>query len=151
MTCFFFGVNFQNQVQKEIITTVTSIPFMSIPTVFMFFLEVRGYSKLYDNVGDTKLGECLYIFVCLLYFPKRMMILLIHTWRRARRYICVSIVYCLGPRGWWYCWSTLSINRGCVFVCLLSCPKRMMILLIDTWCQAWRHLSVTSNNSFHFQ
>ncbi|BFZ13798.1 hypothetical protein BsWGS_16837 [Bradybaena similaris] len=46
----------ENQVQKEIITTVISIPFMSIPTVFMFFLEVRGYSKLYDNVGDTKLG-----------------------------------------------------------------------------------------------
>nr|KAI8747321.1 lathosterol oxidase [Biomphalaria glabrata] len=45
-----------NQIRKEIMCTVISVPFMSIPTVTMFFLEVRGYSKLYDNVGDTRLG-----------------------------------------------------------------------------------------------
>jgi len=27
---------------------------MSIPTVALFFIEVRGYSKLYDDVGDYK-------------------------------------------------------------------------------------------------
>ncbi|CAL1527763.1 unnamed protein product [Lymnaea stagnalis] len=46
----------ENQIQKEILCTVISVPFMSIPTVAMFFLEVRGYSKLYDNVGDTRMG-----------------------------------------------------------------------------------------------
>lgn len=44
---------------KEIVCTVVSVPFMSIPTVAMFFLEVRGYSKLYDSVGDTRLGKLL--------------------------------------------------------------------------------------------
>nr|KAG5695597.1 hypothetical protein BaRGS_032237 [Batillaria attramentaria] len=29
---------------------------MSIPTVALFAVEVRGYSKLYDNVGDSPLG-----------------------------------------------------------------------------------------------
>ncbi|XP_005110921.1 lathosterol oxidase [Aplysia californica] len=46
----------ENQVRKEITVTVTSVPFMSLPTVLMFFLEVRGFSKLYDNVQDTRLG-----------------------------------------------------------------------------------------------
>ncbi|KAH9509229.1 Lathosterol oxidase [Bulinus truncatus] len=46
----------ENQIRKEILCTVISVPFMSIPTVSLFFLEVRGYSKLYDNVSDTRLG-----------------------------------------------------------------------------------------------
>ena len=29
---------------------------MSVPTVVMFFAEVRGYSKLYNSASDTKLG-----------------------------------------------------------------------------------------------
>ncbi|GFN85370.1 sterol-c5-desaturase (erg3 delta-5-desaturase homolog)-like [Plakobranchus ocellatus] len=46
----------ENQILKEITVAVLSVPFMSIPTVGIFFLEVRGYSKLYDNVADTRLG-----------------------------------------------------------------------------------------------
>ena len=37
--------------------TVTSVPIMSVPTVALFFVEVRGYSKLYDDVGDSPLGR----------------------------------------------------------------------------------------------
>ncbi|XP_067675337.1 lathosterol oxidase-like [Haliotis asinina] len=46
----------KNQVFLEIQVACTSIPFMSIPTVALFFLEVRGYSKLYDSMQDTSLG-----------------------------------------------------------------------------------------------
>ncbi|CAL1527764.1 unnamed protein product, partial [Lymnaea stagnalis] len=46
----------KNQIQREILCTVISVPFVGIPTGAIFFLEVKGYSKLYDNVGDTRLG-----------------------------------------------------------------------------------------------
>lgn len=36
---------------------MTSLPWISIPTVALFFAEVRGYSKLYDNVNDYQLGK----------------------------------------------------------------------------------------------
>lgn len=36
---------------------MTSLPWISIPTVALFFAEVRGYSKLYDNVDDYHLGK----------------------------------------------------------------------------------------------
>lgn len=51
---FFFS---QNQVKLEILFTVKSIPLMSIPTVALFYLEVKGYSKLYDDVSDNRLGK----------------------------------------------------------------------------------------------
>ncbi|TSQ12687.1 Lathosterol oxidase [Bagarius yarrelli] len=46
----------QNQVRREIKYALTSLPWISIPTVALFFAEVRGYSKLYDNVDDSPLG-----------------------------------------------------------------------------------------------
>ncbi|XP_041650838.1 lathosterol oxidase-like isoform X3 [Cheilinus undulatus] len=46
----------KNQVRKEIQLGTTSIFWMSFPTVLLFFWEVRGYSKLYDNIGDSSLG-----------------------------------------------------------------------------------------------
>lgn len=46
----------QNQVYREIKYALTSLPWISIPTVALFFAEVRGYSKLYDNVGESPLG-----------------------------------------------------------------------------------------------
>lgn len=36
---------------------MTSLPWISIPTVALFFAEVRGYSKLYDSVDDSPLGQ----------------------------------------------------------------------------------------------
>ncbi|XP_058050361.1 lathosterol oxidase [Ahaetulla prasina] len=46
----------ENQVQREIKHTVSSLPLISIPTVAIFFAEVRGYSKLYSNIGDSPYG-----------------------------------------------------------------------------------------------
>ncbi|KAM6173526.1 lathosterol oxidase [Erethizon dorsatum] len=40
----------KNQVYREIKFTVQSMPWISIPTVGLFLLEVKGYSKLYDNI-----------------------------------------------------------------------------------------------------
>ena len=37
----------KNQIRREITVTTCSIPFMAVPTVLIFLLEVRGYSKLY--------------------------------------------------------------------------------------------------------
>ncbi|XP_053409199.1 lathosterol oxidase-like [Mercenaria mercenaria] len=45
----------KDQVKLEIMYTCSSIPLMAVPTVALFLLEVRGYSKLYDSV-DNKLG-----------------------------------------------------------------------------------------------
>uniref|UniRef100_A0A8C5RBU0 Sterol-C5-desaturase n=1 Tax=Laticauda laticaudata TaxID=8630 RepID=A0A8C5RBU0_LATLA len=46
----------ENQVQREIKHTVSSLPLISIPTVAIFFAEVRGYSKLYNNIEDSPYG-----------------------------------------------------------------------------------------------
>ena len=53
---FFFPI--QNQIQKEILYTAKSIPLMGFLTSILFLLEVRGYSKLYDNISDSKYGVC---------------------------------------------------------------------------------------------
>ncbi|XP_004716327.1 lathosterol oxidase [Echinops telfairi] len=42
----------KNQVSREIKSTVLSLPWISLPTVALFLLEVRGYSKLYDDLGE---------------------------------------------------------------------------------------------------
>lgn len=34
-----------------------SLPWISVPTVALFFAEVRGYAKLYDKVDDWPLGK----------------------------------------------------------------------------------------------
>ncbi|XP_060067837.1 lathosterol oxidase-like [Ylistrum balloti] len=46
----------QNQVRLEILYTLKSVPLMSLPTVVLFFIEVRGHSKLYDDVGTSRLN-----------------------------------------------------------------------------------------------
>lgn len=37
---------------------LTSLPVISLPTVALFFAEVRGYSQLYDSVDECRLGRC---------------------------------------------------------------------------------------------
>ena len=37
----------EHQIYKEIMVTLKSVPFMSFPTVLLFLVEVRGYSRLY--------------------------------------------------------------------------------------------------------
>lgn len=49
----------QNQVRREIAYALRSLPWISVPTVALFFAEVRGYSKLYDNIEDSPYGELL--------------------------------------------------------------------------------------------
>ncbi|XP_038610032.1 lathosterol oxidase isoform X1 [Tachyglossus aculeatus] len=46
----------ENQVQREIKYSIQSLPWISIPTVALFLAEVRGYSKLYDNIEDSSYG-----------------------------------------------------------------------------------------------
>lgn len=46
----------KNQISREITLTVWSLPWISIPTVSLFLLEVRGYSKLYDDIGEFPIG-----------------------------------------------------------------------------------------------
>uniref|UniRef100_A0ABI7ZTD4 Fatty acid hydroxylase domain-containing protein n=1 Tax=Felis catus TaxID=9685 RepID=A0ABI7ZTD4_FELCA len=46
----------KNQVYREITFTVQSLPWISIPTVALFLLELRGYSKLYDDIGEFPSG-----------------------------------------------------------------------------------------------
>lgn len=46
----------KNQVYREIMFAVQSLPWISIPTILLFLLELRGYSKLYDDVGEFPSG-----------------------------------------------------------------------------------------------
>nr|KAF6404045.1 sterol-C5-desaturase [Molossus molossus] len=46
----------KNQVYREIMFTVRSLPWISIPTVSLFLLELRGYSKLYSDAGGFQHG-----------------------------------------------------------------------------------------------
>ncbi|CAJ1057254.1 lathosterol oxidase-like isoform X3 [Xyrichtys novacula] len=46
----------KNQVGKEIRLGANSIFWMSFPTVALFFWEIRGYSKLYDNISESSMG-----------------------------------------------------------------------------------------------
>ena len=43
--------------RREIAYALRSLPWISVPTVALFFAEVRGYSKLYDNIEDSPYGE----------------------------------------------------------------------------------------------
>lgn len=54
-TCIVYP--FQDQVKLEIQYTCWTVPRMAIPTIALFFLEVRGYSNLYDDISSTKLGK----------------------------------------------------------------------------------------------
>ena len=72
----------KNQVYREIMFTVQALPWISIPTVSLFLLELRGYSKLYDDIGEFPNGwfqlivsvlsflfftDMLIYWICLLY------------------------------------------------------------------------------------
>uniref|UniRef100_A0A8C6QY23 Fatty acid hydroxylase domain-containing protein n=1 Tax=Nannospalax galili TaxID=1026970 RepID=A0A8C6QY23_NANGA len=68
----------KNQVLREIKYTVKSLPWISIPTVSLFLMELRGYSKLYDDTGDfPNVWIQLIVSVFFLFFMD-MLIYLIH-------------------------------------------------------------------------
>ncbi|CAN9498704.1 unnamed protein product [Ophioblennius macclurei] len=71
----------QNQVKRELWLGTVSIFWMSFPTVALFFLEVRGHSKLYDNVSDSPLGwSGVFLSVVGFLFFTDMCIYWIHRW-----------------------------------------------------------------------
>ncbi|XP_020899273.1 lathosterol oxidase [Exaiptasia diaphana] len=63
----------ENQIYLEIMVALKSIPFMSLPTVALFMVEVRGYSRLH-YISVSEIGLWRYIFdllfstVCVLLF-----------------------------------------------------------------------------------
>jgi len=70
----------ENQIQKEITYTLKSIPTMGFLTSILFLLEVRGYSRLYDQIYDSQYGwlaiaftTCTFIFFtdCCIYWIHR--------------------------------------------------------------------------------
>jgi len=46
----------ENQIRREIKCALSSVLVMSLVSNIIFLMEVRGYSKLYDNVNDINLG-----------------------------------------------------------------------------------------------
>ncbi|XP_035659978.1 lathosterol oxidase-like [Branchiostoma floridae] len=69
----------KNQVQLEIQYACWSVPYMAIPTCVMFLFEVRGYSKLYDEIEGTNLGYLSLVRDALLFlFFTDMLIYWIH-------------------------------------------------------------------------
>lgn len=43
----------KHQIKKEITVAASSIPFMTLFTLPIFVAEVKGYSKLYDNLDNV--------------------------------------------------------------------------------------------------
>lgn len=48
------------------------MPYISLPTVGLFFLEVRGYSRLYDRVDSSYFGREIHFFIKLTYGSNNM-------------------------------------------------------------------------------
>ncbi|XP_022092144.1 lathosterol oxidase-like [Acanthaster planci] len=46
----------KNQKRREIMTSILILPVIAVLTVAMFFMEVRGYSKLFDGLPSGELG-----------------------------------------------------------------------------------------------
>lgn len=68
-----------NQIQKELWVACTSIPLMSIPTIFLFLAEIRGGSRLYSNVEEYGWGYFIFSAFFFLFFTD-MCIYWIHRW-----------------------------------------------------------------------
>lgn len=69
------------QVKLEIMYALWSIPYMSIPTCFLFVLELQGYSKLYENIDDMPYGKVyLVLNIVLFLLFTDMCIYWIHRW-----------------------------------------------------------------------
>lgn len=67
----------KNQIKREISVALNSFPWMALMTVPWFLAEVRGYSRLYSEVGDWK--YLLASAIAFLAFTD-MMIYWIHRW-----------------------------------------------------------------------
>jgi len=71
----------ENQEMKEITLSLISIPLMAVPSTFIFLAEVRGYSKLYDGIGEGSYGWAYMALTVVLYlFFTDTCIYWIHKW-----------------------------------------------------------------------
>ncbi|KAJ3366151.1 Lathosterol oxidase [Allomyces javanicus] len=68
-----------NQIQREIKLSVIALPLMSALMLPLFLWEVRGYSKLYDNVDEYGWGYLVATVPLYLFFTD-MCIYWIHRW-----------------------------------------------------------------------
>lgn len=67
------------QIRQEIQLACSSIPLMSLPTIALFMLEVRGYSKLYSDWSERGVAYLALSFLLFLVFTD-MCIYWIHRW-----------------------------------------------------------------------
>merc|ERR1719199_1543257 len=79
----------ENQIAKEMWCACSSMPVMTMLTLPIFVGEVRGYSKLYDNIDEYGVGYFLFSLLAFLMFND-CLIYWIHRWLHSRffyRYI----------------------------------------------------------------
>jgi len=70
----------KNQELQEMTVSVISIPIMAVPSAFIFLAEVKGYSKLYDDI-DGPSGWAYIAFAVLIYMIfTDTLIYWIHRW-----------------------------------------------------------------------
>ncbi|XP_073871577.1 lathosterol oxidase isoform X2 [Macaca fascicularis] len=91
----------KNQVRREIKFTVQALPLISIFTVPLFLLELRGYSKLHDDLGEFPYGlfELIISIISFLFFTD-MFIYWIHrglhhrlVYKAAMSYNCTTALH----------------------------------------------------------
>uniref|UniRef100_A0A0G4IE88 Fatty acid hydroxylase domain-containing protein n=1 Tax=Chromera velia CCMP2878 TaxID=1169474 RepID=A0A0G4IE88_9ALVE len=68
-----------NQVSREIWTSLSNIPMMSVPTVLMVLPELNGYSRLYDRVDEYGWGYFFFSWIFFILFTD-CFIYWIHRW-----------------------------------------------------------------------
>jgi len=68
-----------NQVRKEIMVTLKSIPWMALFSTVLFVAEVRGHSKLYSDIDEYGWKYFIFSFFFFLFFTD-MCIYWIHRW-----------------------------------------------------------------------
>ncbi|CAG8824296.1 44626_t:CDS:2 [Gigaspora margarita] len=69
----------KNQIRKEITLSATGFPITSLVTIPWFLGEVRGYSKLYDDINDYGFLYGIFSIILFLFFTD-MCIYWIHRW-----------------------------------------------------------------------
>jgi len=57
-----------DQIRREIFVACASLPFMALPTTFLFVAEVRGHSQLYNNIEDYGWKYLVFSFFLFLFF-----------------------------------------------------------------------------------
>lgn len=124
---------------------MTSLPWISIPTVALFFAEVRGYSKLYDSVDDSPLGQLKNILTSFqlfynLFVSMKFMVLM---WS-----MCFQVG--LGSSWVWSpsCFSLTCVSIGFIASYIISSFTRWAQLCQSTITETW--IWVQTFFDFHY-